>query len=215
MVSHCSLTLLYKLKKSLTELKLQLFMLVCPWNERKQSSWRLTSKVSQRFRHKNLCCLLEEAQDFKYFGAWVKRTEQDVKTRKPMTWKACNNLSKLWKSNLSNDIKIKLFQATVEKVLLYGSEPWAVTRKIGKALDGCYNRMLRAALDISWKSHITNNDVYGDLPKLATKITKRRLQFAGHCKRRKSSTVSSLITWRPTQEIRKAERPTKPYVNQL
>ena len=159
--------------------------------------------------------LLEEVQDFKYLGAWVKSTEQDVKSRKAMTWKACNNLSKIWKSNLSKNIKIKLFQATVESVLLYGSETWTVTKKICKALDGCYTRMLRAALDISWKSHIRNREFYGDLPKITAKISNRRLQFAGHCKRRKGSVVSNLITWQPTHGKRAAGRPTKTYVDQL
>ena len=87
-----------------------------------------------------------------------------------MTWKACNNLNKIWKSNLSKNIKIKLFQATMESVLLYGSDTWTVTKKISKALDGCYTRMLRATLDISWKSHITNKELYGDLPKITAKL---------------------------------------------
>ena len=126
-----------------------------------------------------------------------------------MAWKACNNLSKIWKSNLSKNIKIKLFQSTVESVLLYGSETWAVTKKIGKALDGCYTRMLRAALDNSWKSHITNKELYGGLPKITAKITNRRLRFVRHCKRRKGSVVSNLITWQPTQGKRAAGRPTK------
>ena len=139
--------------------------------------------------------LLEEVQDFKYLGAWVKSTEQDVKTRKAMTWKACNNRSKIWKSNLcylSKNIKIKLFQATVESVLLYGSEIWTVTKKIGKALDGCYTRMFRAALDISWKLHITNRELYGDLPKITAKITNRRLQFVEHCKKKGTLYQTSL-----------------------
>ena len=72
-------------------------------------------------------------------------------------------------------------------------ETWTVTKKIGKALDGWYTIVLRAALDISWKSHITNRELYGDLPKITAKITNRRLRFAGHCKRRKGSVVSNLI----------------------
>ena len=94
-------------------------------------------------------------------------------------------------------------------------ETWTVTKKIGKALDGWYTRVLRAALDISWKSHITNRELYGDLPKITAKITNRRLRFAGHCKRRKGSVVSNLITWQPTQRKRTAGRPTKTYVDQL
>ena len=42
-----------------------------------------------------------------------------------------------------------------------------------------------------------------------------RRQFAGHCKRRKGSIVSSLITWPPTQGKRTSGGPTKTYVDQL
>ena len=94
---------------------------------------------------------------------------------------------------------MKLFQATVESVLLYGSETWTVTNKIGKSLDGCYTRMLRRALDVSWKDHITNEELYGDLPKITTRISKRRLQFAGNCKRSEGKIISELVTWRSTQ----------------
>ena len=39
-------------------------------------------------------------------------------------------LIKIWKSNLPRPSKIKLFQAPVESILLYGSETWTVTTKI-------------------------------------------------------------------------------------
>ena len=158
---------------------------------------------------------LEVVKDFKYLGSWVQSTEQDIKTRKALAWKACNKLDNIWKSNLSKNIKVKLFQATVESILLYGCETWTVTKKIGKSLDGCYTRMLRSALDVSWRDHMTNKELYGDLPKITTKITKRRLQFAGHCARGTGKMVTKLITWRPTQGKRSAGRPTKTYVDLL
>ena len=89
--------------------------------------------------------LLKEVQDFKYLGVWVKSTEQDVKTRKAMTWKVSIILSKFGSPTYQKNIKIKLCQVTVESVLLYGSETWTVTTKIGKALDGCYTKMLRSS----------------------------------------------------------------------
>ena len=158
---------------------------------------------------------LKEVKDFKYLGAWMQSTEADIRTRKALAWKACNNLNNIWRSNLTKNIKVKLFQATVESVLLYGSETWTVTNKIGKSLDGCYTRMLRKALDVSWKDHITNKELYGDLPKITTQISKRRLQFAGHCKRSEGKIVSDLVTWRPTQGRRSVGRPTKTFVDLL
>ena len=78
--------------------------------------------------------LLEEVKGLKYLGSWVSSTEQGVKTRKAMAWRACNKLNKIWKSRILRHINIKLFQATVESVLLYGCELWTITKKIGKAL---------------------------------------------------------------------------------
>ena len=58
---------------------------------------------------------------------------------------------------------------TVESVLLYGCETWTITTQIRKGLDGCYTRMLRAALNVNWKTHMTNNELYGDIPQITTK----------------------------------------------
>ena len=159
--------------------------------------------------------LLEEVKDFKYLGSWVKSSEQDIKVRKALAWKACNKLNTIWKSTLPRNLKIRLFQATVESVLLYGCETWTISKKIRKSLDGCYTRMLRSALNVSWKRHMTNNELYGDISKITTKIATRRLQFAGHCKRAKERTVSELVTWRPTQGRRTKGRPRKTYVDLL
>ena len=73
--------------------------------------------------------------------------------RKAMAWKACNKLRKIWKSTLSRNLRNKLFQATVESVLLYGCETWTITTKNGKVLDRFYSRMLESALNVNWKAH--------------------------------------------------------------
>ena len=158
---------------------------------------------------------LEEVKDFKYLGSWVQSTEQDIKVRKAMAWKACSKLTKIWKSTLSRNLKIKLFHATVESVLLYGCDTWTITTKIRKALDGCYTRMLRSALNVNWKTHMTNEELYGDIPQITTKIKARRLTFAGHCKRAEGCIVSKLVTWRPTQGARSKGCPKKTYIDLL
>ena len=38
---------------------------------------------------------LEEVHDFKYLGAWMSSTEQDIKVRKAAALGACNKLSKI------------------------------------------------------------------------------------------------------------------------
>ena len=96
--------------------------------------------------------------------------------------------------------------------VLYGSETWTVTTKM---LDGCYTRLLRSALNISWKAHITNEQLYVDLPKVSDKIKKRRLQFAGHCLRSCGQVVSDLVLWRSVHGKRGAGRPLMTYVDLL
>ena len=66
--------------------------------------------------------LKKKVKDFKYLGAWMQSTEADIRARQTLAWKACNNLNNIWRSNLTKNIKVKLFQATVESVLLYGQK---------------------------------------------------------------------------------------------
>ena len=42
--------------------------------------------------------------------------------------------------------------------------------------------MLRKTLNVNWKAHMTNKELYGDLPKITSQIRKRRLQFTGTAK---------------------------------
>ena len=71
---------------------------------------------------------------------------------------------------MNEDLKRRLFVTTVESVLLYGCEAWALTVQDEKALDGVYTRMLRVALNVTWEDHIKNVDLYGRLPRLSDTI---------------------------------------------
>ena len=159
---------------------------------------------------------LDKVEDFKYLGAWMNSTEKDIKTRKAAAWRACGKLSQLWKAKtLSRKLKERLFIATVESVLLYGCEAWTVTPKISKRLDGCYTRMLRSVFNIHWSQHVTNQDLYGDMPKVSDKIRERRARFAGHCFRGTNELVSKLIHWIPKHGERKRGRPALTYIDIL
>ena len=82
-------------------------------------------------------------------------------------------------------------------------------------LDGCYTRLLRSAFDISWKAHMSNERLYGDLPKVSDKVRKRRLQFAGHCVRSSGQVVLDLVLWKPLHGRRSVGRPIMTYVDLL
>ena len=61
----------------------------------------------------------------------------------------------MWRGGLNDDIKRRLFVATVESVLLYGADrTWTLTANQERALDSVYTRLLRMALDVHWEDHI-------------------------------------------------------------
>ena len=154
---------------------------------------------------------IEEVDNFKYLGGWMKCCEHDVKARKAEAWMACHKLKKIWK----REIKIRLFLVTVESVLLYNSETWAFTSALTKSLDGVYTRIFRIALNISWKQHVTNEELYGDLPNLNCKIKERRLRLAGHCVRHREEIASKLVLWQPIARNPRRERKAINYVETL
>ena len=80
-----------------------------------------------------------------------------------MAWSACNDMHKIWLSQLPKSIKLEIFRATVEPILLYGSETWTLSMKLEKRLDGTYTRLLMRAQNLSWKRHPSISDIYGDL----------------------------------------------------
>ena len=159
--------------------------------------------------------LIKEVKDFKYLGSWMGSTEKDIKTRKAAAWRACNSLNTIWSSTLSRAFKLRVFSATVESVLTYGCEAWTVTPRIAGMLDGCYTRMLRKVLNVSWKQRITNKELYGDLPRLTHKIRRRRKRFAGHCLRSKDEPISKLVLWTPRHGTRRRGRPSITYIDTL
>ena len=124
-------------------------------------------------------------------------------------------MTKIWKSTMNPDLKKRFFVATVESILLYGCESWAMTGTMEKSLSGTYTRMLRKAMDVHWSSHTTNDELYGDLPRANIKIAERRLRLAGHCHRHPELSTQKLILWEPNHGTLRRGRPRATYVDTL
>ena len=55
------------------------------------------------------------------------------------------------------------------------------------------------ALNINqYGDHVSNHSLYGELPKVSSKITQRRLRLAGHAHRHPELTLNKLILWKPS-----------------
>ena len=154
-------------------------------------------------------------QDFVYLGSWIDTTWQDIKVRKGQAWAALNKMDIIWKSPLKRETKIGIFKSTVEYVLLYGSETWTLNKKLNKSIDGCYTRMIRKVLNVSWKQHLTNQELYGELPPVSNIIRQRRLKFAGHTVRHPEQTVSEVVLWEPTHGMKNKGGQPKTFVDIL
>ena len=102
-----------------------------------------------------------------------------------------------------------------ESVLLYGSDTWTITKQIEKSIDGCYTRMLRMALNVSWRQHLTNEELYGNLPKISDKIREKRLRLAGHCVRHPEEEASKLIIWETQEGKRRRGRRQVTYIDNI
>ena len=116
---------------------------------------------------------------------------------------------------MSRPAKLNFFIATVETVLLYGCEAWTLTPTLEKSLNGCYTRMLRAALNISWSQRMTNKELYGNLPTIGSKVASRRMQLAGHCYRHPELAAKNLVLWEPSHGHRSVGAPRKTFVDIL
>lgn len=165
--------------------------------------------------HSVLGTPIAKVDDFLYLGSWIRSTEKDIKVRKAKAWAACHKLKQVWKSDMTKPLKIRLFTSTVESVLLYGSETWTLDNRLTKMLDGAYTRMLRMALNISWKQHLTNYELYGGLPKLTSKIAQRRLKLAGHSCRHPELTSNGVVLWEPAHGKARRGRPKLTYIDSL
>ena len=104
---------------------------------------------------------LKLVDKFTYLGSSVSSTEKDIDTRLTKTWTAIDRLSIIWTSDLND--KRSFFQAAVVSILLYGCTTWTLTKRLEKKLDRNYTRMLRAALNKSWRQHPTRHQLYGHL----------------------------------------------------
>ena len=135
---------------------------------------------------------LKEVEHFTYLGSNISSTEKDVMIRIVKAWSALNRLRTIWKSSLPDNTKRNFFRAVVESVLIYGSTAWTLTKHLEDKLDGTYTKMLRAILNKSWKQHPTNDQLYGNIPKVSDIIRERRTRFAGHCWRSKNELASDL-----------------------
>ena len=104
---------------------------------------------------------------------------------------------------------MKIFNACVKTVLLYGCETWLVTRGIQRKLQTSVSRCLRFILRIWWPKIISNKDLWKLTRQedLNVEIRKRKFSWIGHTLRKEDGEIpNAALLWNP-QGNRKRGRP--------
>jgi hypothetical protein len=74
--------------------------------------------------------------------------------------------------------------------------------------------MLLTALNIHWSQFMTNQQMYGSVPKISEKI-RRGLKFAVHCRRSDGEIAANLVIWTLQHRQRTPGRTALTYIDLL
>ena len=137
-------------------------------------------------------------------------TSREVSARIQKVRGSFCKLRRVWLSkSLRKDAKIRIFNACVKSVLLYGCEIWLVTKEIQRKIQTFVNRCLRYVLRIWWPNIISNKDPWRVTGQedINVEIRKTKLRWIGHTLRREDREIpKAALLWNP-QGNRKRGRP--------
>ncbi len=130
--------------------------------------------------------IIEDVEKFVYLGCTVAKTggtEEDINQRINKARNTFNMLNKIWNASvLSRNTKLRMFNACVKSVLLYGCETWKHTQKITKKLQVFVNKCLRRLIKCFWPNVISNEELLRQTKQIdfEREIRKRRWRWIGH-----------------------------------
>ena len=124
---------------------------------------------------------------FKYLGSTITSSgdiRPEVNRRRALAASALKSLDRpLWKQrHVSRRTKMRVYNATILPILLYGSETWAMTKYTTDRINGFDSRALRRIERIFWPETITNVELRArtQQPPAANIIAERRVRWYGH-----------------------------------
>ena len=130
---------------------------------------------------------------FKYLGAVVSDDDSkpDVLSRIAQATAALTKLKPIGRdNNICPGSKVKLMHSLVISIFLYACESWTLTAELEKRTQASEIRCYRRLLNILYKDHVTNQEVYrkiqaaiGEYDKLLILVKKRKLRCFGHVSR--------------------------------
>jgi len=166
---------------------------------------------------------LETVDSFKYLGAIISNegSEREILARIAQSTAALTKLKTIWHDrNIALSSKIRLLRTLVISIFLYACESWTLDSKTQKRIDAHEMRCYRKILNISYKDHITNEEVrrristaIGAYDSLLSIVKKRKLTWYGHITR--STGLAKTILQGTVPGGRKRGRPKKKWEDNI
>ena len=129
---------------------------------------------------------------FKYLKAVVSDdgSKPKVLSRVAQATAALTKLKSILRDNISRGSEVKLMRSHVISIFMYACESWTLTAELEKKTQAFEMRCYRRLLNISYKDHVTNEEVrrkiqaaIGEYDELLTLVKKRKLRWFGHVSR--------------------------------
>ena len=156
----------------------------------------------------------EEVENITYLGSSISNkgaTERDISCRLGKAAYAFQRLSSIWISNhISMKSKRSLYNSLVIPVAIYASKTWKSNNNLAHKLDVFHHGCLRKLLKISWRDHVTNDDVRqrSGQRKLSEIVKEGCLKMLGHILRMPEERLpKTSLEWTPTGGKRERGRP--------
>ena len=152
---------------------------------------------------------------FTYLKSSVSLTETDINTRQAKAWTAIDNLSIIWKSDLTDKVKRSFFPSSgrintavwmhyMDPNYTYGEKAW---RQSHKNAVSNIKQVPEAA------PH--KQQLYGHLPSITKTIKVRRTRHAGHCWKSRDELIIDLLLWTTSYGRAKSGRPARTCIQRL
>ena len=137
--------------------------------------------------------ILESVTKFKYLGSIIsdEGSKPEILSRIAQTTAALTKLKPIWNNkNIAISSKIRLLRSLVMSIFLYACESWTLNADTERRIRAMEMRCYRRLLGISYKDHITNEEVrrrienaIGPHVDLLTIVRQRKLKWYGHTTR--------------------------------
>ena len=126
---------------------------------------------------------LKRVDDFKYLGAMMASTKNELKRREAQAWGAFASLKKIWSAaHLPLRLRADIFEAAVVSIFLYGCESWIVKPEMERHINSFGTTCYRQMLGIKRMDRVRNEEILKKVGKrpLMDAVRKRQMGWLGH-----------------------------------